>query len=251
MKAEHETQTLDENFLRRSFSHDQKTLIANLETSKRISHSGDRGEVNEQIFIDFLRRYLPKRYMVNKAIILDSKGAVSHSIDVVIYDNQYTPTLLASDHHFYVPAEAVYAVFECKPTIDAGYLDYAGEKAASVRALHRTSVDIHTANGAWGAKNHFDILAGILAIDVSWKDGFGDTFRRNHENLSPDSILDCGFAASGACFDIFDGCYRNGPESNALAYFAFRLLSKLQTMATVPAVDWMAYAESLAEIDDA
>ncbi len=50
----------------------------------------DRGEVNEQFFIDFLRAYLPNRYTVEKAIVMDSNGSVSHSIDVVVFDRQYT-----------------------------------------------------------------------------------------------------------------------------------------------------------------
>ena len=34
----------------------------------------------------------------------------------------------------------------------------------------------------------------------------------------------------------------------SIAYFAFRLLSKLQTVATAPAVDWMAYAKQLSDM---
>lgn len=101
----------NEKFLRDAFASEQACLAANLKSSFRITHSGDRGEVNEQFFIDFLRAYLPNRYTVEKAIVLDSKGAVSHSIDIVVFDRQYTPTLLDNKKHRYVPAEAVYAVF--------------------------------------------------------------------------------------------------------------------------------------------
>ena len=38
-----------------------------------------------------------------------------------------------------------------------------------------------------------------------------------------------------------------GPTNNALAFFAFRLLSRLQACATVPAVDWSAYASQLSK----
>lgn len=191
---------------------------------------------------------MPNRYTVEKAIVIDSNGAVSHSIDIVVFDRQYTPALLDNDKHRYVPAEAVYAVFECKPTINKTYLEYAADKAESVRRLHRTSVDIHTAGGKLPAKPHFPIISGILAIDVEWADGFnGDTFRHLHGPLTGDRAVDCGFAAKGASFDVFDGAgaYCYGPHDNALAFFAFRLLSKLQSMATVPAVDWMAYAKRL------
>lgn len=234
-------------FLRSAFKTEQECLVAKLQSSKRITHAGDRGEVNEQHFIDFLRKYLPNRYTVEKAIVVDSKGAVSDSIDVVVFDRQYTPTLLDNDKHRYVPAEAVYAVFECKPTINKDLLEYAADKAASVRKLHRTSVDIHTADGVTKAKKHFTIIAGILAIDVGWKDGFGKSFRKVHAKLKGDRALDCGFAATGASFDEFEGAgkYNLGPKDNALAHFAFRLLHGLQPRATVPAVDWMAYANRL------
>lgn len=210
-------------------------------------HPGDKGEVNEEHFIDFLRRYLPNRYTVDKAMVLDSRGSVSDSIDVVIYDRQYTPTLLDNDKHRYVPAESVYAVFECKPTINKGYLEYAAQKAASVRKLYRTSVPIVTANGILPPKEPHHILAGILAIDADWSDGLGQHFQASHSSLSGMNILDCGFAASGYSFDVFENSesYTFGPKKNALAFFAFRLLGRLQSIATVPAVDWGAYATAI------
>jgi len=237
----------DPQFLRAAFATEQDCLVANLKSSARISHAGDRGEVNEQHFIDFLRKYLPNRYSVEKAIVMDSLGQLSESIDVVVFDRQYTPTLLDNDKHRYVPAEAVYAVFECKPTIDKRYLEQASKKARSVRKLKRTSVEIHHAGGVYPAKKPFELVAGILAIDVGWKEGFGESFRKAHQDLAPRGILDCGFAATGASFDTYAvmGDYTFGPPKNALAHFAFRLLWKLQSLATVPAVDWMAYAEQL------
>lgn len=233
-------------FLLEAFAAEQICLRASLNSSKRITHSGDRGEVNELFFIDFLRRYLPNRYTVEKAIVLDHTGAVSDSIDIVVFDRQYTPTLLDNNLHRYVPAEAVYAVFECKPTINKGYLEYAAQKAASVRKLKRTSIGIPHAGGTYPARELFNIVAGILSINVDWGGGiFGESFEAAHSFFTGDEQLDCGFAASGASFDIYDGKYSYGPQQNALAYFAFRLLAKLQTLATVPAVDWRAYANAI------
>jgi len=244
-KSKNASPSANADFLREAFATEQACLIPKLRSSDRITHQGDKGEVNEQHFIEFLRKYLPNRYTVEKAIVLDSLGNVSHSIDVVVFDRQYTPTLLDNDKHRYVPAEAVYALFECKPTINKDYLAYAAEKAASVRALKRTSVEIHHAGGIHKPKPLFDIVAGILAIDVGWKDGLGKSFLSAHK--SQGGGIECGFAANGASFDVFDGPgkYRFGPGENALAFFAFRLLWKLQSLATVPAVNWMAYADQL------
>jgi hypothetical protein len=237
-------------FLQQAFASEQACLEARLRSSNRIRHQGDKGEVNEQYFIEFLRRYLPNRYTVDKAMVIDSLGNTSDSIDVVVFDRQYTPTLLDSEKHRYVPAESVYAVFECKPTINKGYLTYAGEKAESVRRLHRTSIRIAHAGGFYPPKAPQDIIAGILAIDVEWADGLGASFVENHSTLTGQSALDCGFAAKGACFDTFneDGSLTTGPADNSLAFFAFRLLSRLQACATVPAVDWSAYANQLSKI---
>jgi len=235
------------SFLQKAFASDQECLKINLESSNRIVHQGDKGEVNEEHFIEFLQSYLPDRYTVDKAMILDSLGNTSDSIDVVVFDRQYTPTLLDNDKHRYVPAESVYALFECKPTISKEYLEYAGAKAASVRALHRTSIPIPYAGGVYPAKIPGPIIAGILALDVSWADGLGKSFTKNLTALNNDHHLDCGFAATGACFDQFleDGAITTGPRENALAFFAFRLLQRLQVSATVPAVDWSAYASQL------
>jgi hypothetical protein len=248
--AKGETTPKNAEFLQAAFATEQECLVPKLRSSDRITHAGDRGEVNEHHFIDFLRKYLPNRYTVEKAIVLSSDGEVSDSIDVVVFDRQYTPTLLDNDKHRYVPAEAVYGVFECKPTIDKAYLEYAADKAASVRRLKRTSIDIYSASGTIPAKKHFEIVAGILAIEVSWADGFhSKAFQRVHKELRGMHAIDCGFAAAGASFDVFAGqdSYTLGPERNALAFFAFRLLSKLQSLATVPAVDWMAYANQLSQ----
>lgn len=250
MTDPHLSRTRGMEFLQRAFASEQACLIAKLRSSDRVIHDGDRGEVNEQYFIDVLRKYLPNRYTVHKAAILDCDGQVSDSIDVVVYDRQYTPTLLDSDSHRYIPAEAVYAVFECKPKIDKGYLEYASRKAESVRRLKRTSVPIPNASGdPYPPKAHFEIIAGILAIDVDWKDGLGQAFKECHQSLSPLNRLDCGLAVSGHSFDTFapGGGFTFCSTSNALAYFLFRFLNQLQSLGTVPAIDWNAYASQLSQ----
>ena len=52
-------------------------------------------------------------------------------------------------------------------------------------------------HGVYAAKKHFDIVAGILAIEVGWADGFGESFRTVHEGLPAAGAIDCGFAAKG------------------------------------------------------
>lgn len=65
-------------FIRQALSLEAQVLAKKLEQSVHsITHNGLMGEVNEHHFIEVLRRYLPRRYGVNRGIIIDSNGATS------------------------------------------------------------------------------------------------------------------------------------------------------------------------------
>lgn len=247
-KAKVVSETDGKTFLQQSFAMQQAMLKTQLEmSSASITHNGTMGDVNEKHFIEIIKRYMPDRYAVDTGIIIDSCGKTSDQIDVVIFDNQYTPTLLDQQNHRFIPAESVYAVFEVKPNIDKGYLEYAGKKAESVRKLHRTSVPIAHAGGEYPAKPHFSIIAGIVATRIEWTDNFGESFKKIHNSLPDSQKLDCGLAVSGESFDTFDAdkVLTVRSNQNTLMFFLFRLLQKLQSLGTVPAIDWNAYAEQL------
>jgi hypothetical protein len=231
----------DVSWLREAFANVQENLRHQMAlASSSISHAGTMGSVNEGHWLEILRSYLPNRYDVATGIVIDSNGNRSDQIDAIVFDRHFTPTLLDQRNHRYVPAEAVYAVFECKPTIDKRYIGYAEDKAATVRSMHRTSVAIAHAGGVYKPKEHFRILAGLLAPQASWADGLGDSFQRS---LSSDDLrrLDCGCALEHGCFDRHGGSLQVVNERAAMMFFLFRLLSRLQSLGTVPAIDWTAY----------
>ncbi|GLQ99056.1 DUF6602 domain-containing protein [Dyella mobilis] len=238
----HQEPKSDTDWMRSAFVDVQAELALKLKRAfQSIEHAGTKGAVNEDHWIEILRAYLPRRYEVSSGIVIDSQGGHSDQIDIVVFDHQYTPTLLDQQKHRYIPAEAVYAVLESKPHFDKDYLVYAGQKAASVRKLHRTSVAISHAGGTYPPKPHASIVSGIVAARSSWADGLGGTF---HKNLPADALelLDCGCALEHGAFDTFDGELKIVGSEGALIYFLFRLLSKLQSLGTVPAIDWAAYA---------
>jgi hypothetical protein len=235
-------------FLRDAFIAQQEVLSVQLKlSSTSITHDGLMGDVNEQHFIHFLRKHLPKRYVADSGIVIDSNGNTSDQIDVVIFDNQYTPTLLDQHSHRFIPAEAVYCVLEVKPAINKGYLEYAGAKAHSVRVLERTSWH---AGGMHAAKELFPILAGLVAIHAEWTDGLvAEAFSRNLAELKDTYEINCGLALSDRSFDTFDQTLTLSNPTGSLASFLFRLLQQLQALGTVPAVDWNRYAAILSEIN--
>lgn len=239
----------DTAWLRDAFVGVQDELALKIRrASQSISHSGTQGSVNEDHWIEVFRAYLPDRYKVETGFVIDSAGGRSEQIDIIIFDRHFTPTLLDQQRHRYIPAEAVYAVFESKPHFDKNYFEYAGQKAASVRKLLRTSVPIAHAGGVFPAKPLFPILAGLVAPRSSWADGLGHTFEKNLPAAS-DELLDCGCALDDGAFDTFDGSLRVYPTDGALICFLFRVLSKLQSLGSVPAIDWAAYAAVLSKAD--
>jgi hypothetical protein len=83
---------------------------------KSFKHPGTKGDASEAIWIDMFAQYLPERYQVASAHVVDSTGNFSDQIDAVVFDRQYSPFIFTYENQLIVPAESVYAVFEAKQT---------------------------------------------------------------------------------------------------------------------------------------
>ncbi len=218
-----------------------------------VTHPGARGEASEEDWLRVLKDHLPARYQADRAFVIDSNGASSEQIDVVIYDRQYSPFLYNQANQRHVPAESVYGVLEVKQDLSHEHVIYAGEKAASVRRLHRTSVRIPHAGGAYKPRPLPRIVAGLVTYQSSWNPAFGGPFRDTLEELGPEAQLDVGCALVHGAFEAnyrtghpVEVAVAEGPRS--LVQFLFRLLKQLQLLATAPAIDYAAY---LARFDQA
>lgn len=214
---------------------------------KTIHHPGSKGDASENVWIEMLDRYLPKRYQVAKAHVVDSLGNFSQQIDVVVFDRQYSPFIFTYENQTIIPAESVYAVFEAKQTADAGLVTYAQEKVESVRRLHRTSLPIPHAGGVFPAKPLIPILGGILTFESEWNPAMSGPLASVLASGTGDRQLDLGCIASHGHFfrDPEAGSYSFVSESKPATAFLFKLISRLQFSGTVPMIDIEAYAEWL------
>jgi hypothetical protein len=95
---------------------------------KTFGHPGTKGNASENVWLQLFQTYLPERYQAANAHVVDSLGAFSQQIDVVLFDRQYSPFIFRHEGQIIVPAESVYAAFEAKQTVDAGEIKYAQEK---------------------------------------------------------------------------------------------------------------------------
>ena len=211
-----------------------------------VTHPGARGEASEEDWLRVLKDHLPQRYQADRAFVIDSNGACSEQIDIVVYDRQYSPFLYNQASQRYVPAESVYGVLEVKQDLNREHVLYAGEKAASVRRLHRISAQIPHAGGSYDPRPLPRIVAGLVTYQSSWNPAFGGPLRDALGELDPEGQLDVGCAlVHGA----FEAAYRTGHPVNVtvaegprtLVQFLMRLLKQLQTLATAPAIDYEAY----------
>jgi len=197
-------------------------------------------------WLALLEAILPARYKVSPAIVVDSRGGQSEQIDLVIRDSHFSPLFWDWGGHNYVPVESVYAVAEVKPEINREYLLYAGDKVASVRALHRTSASFGWAQGTMEARSLPPILGMFLAGASGWSPTFGDPFRKALKDVNTEGRLDLGCVLGSASFEVVDPDEAAevlvGHASTALVSFTLALLKRLQGLGSSPAIDYDAYA---------
>ena len=256
--------------LRELFNGLQTQMLASLNVDRVfIEHPGSKGDATEQRWIDFLRTYLPDRYKVDKAIVIDSTGNVSEQMDIVIYDAIYTPFIFNQDGFMYIPAESVYAVFEVKQDVK-GYIDYAAQKLESVRRLKRTSVEMVNSGRRTSARPLTKIIGGILTTTSSYSGT--ETVSKQLKELKGYQTLDLGCLCDTGSFHVDyketrpDGIDQTKNEFIEQVYesrevneiifsdkkvslftFFLQLVSYLKSIGTVPAIDINAYLNAIDE----
>lgn len=240
------------------YSEMQQEMLKTLDAgSVAFLHPGTKGDNTEANWVRWFRTYLPARYAVDKAIVIDANGRESHQMDLVIYDAQYSYLVFEQQGSKLIPAESVYAVFEVKQNLNKTHMEYAQEKAGSVRALTRSSATIRHAGGEYRPKPLHQILAGLLTTRSDWSGQVAEHVGKHIAAEDAQKHLDFVCAISGGAFVVDHNPFRNqfdpaAPpamrycENNAsLVFFLLNLLKRLQDIGTVPAIDYMSYARGI------
>ena len=241
--------------LRELLMRKQSILAATLQASGAFAHPVAKGDVPEVSWHAVLdgrgdeSGFLPARYAVTKAFVVDADGQTSEQIDLVIHDAHFCPLLFELGGNRYIPAESVYAVFEIKPELTREYVLYAAGKAASVRRLRRTSVEIVHAGGTHKPREPFSIVAGIVATRSGWSPPFGEALITALQDADESGRLNLGATAQQGAFEVtYHGDTPELTVSDAdagLMFFLTRLYTRLQQLGTVTAIDLAEYARDL------
>lgn len=271
--------------LKQLFEGLQSQMISQLSTNREfITHPGSKGDALENAWIEWLQKYLPNRYSVDKAIVIDCEGKTSHQIDIVIYDNWFTPFVFSQNGFHYIPAEGVYAVFEVKPDIKGSadgknYIEYAGEKIESVRILKRTSTSMINSGVKILPRPLTKIIGGFLSTTNAYKSKNNETVEKHLKELTGFRGIDIGCIAEYGSFHVdyageedtnlkkpeefnkrYADYYQNrtfnkikfSDKDNSLVSFFLQLTRYLQqAIGTIPAIDLNAYSSAIGfEIDE-
>lgn len=228
----------------------QAELVTGLDTARRVvEHPTDLGTIVEIDWCAAFRKFLPERYAVNKATIVDADGNRSDAIDLVVHDTIHSPLFFEKHGVRYIPAESVYAVFEIKQELTKDHVEYASEKAASVRGLRRTSAPFINAGGEVEARKLFAIVGGILTTSSSWKDPLGARLCSALDQCSDEGRLDLGCALhhGGFAAAYSDGgvSIETSAADAGLIFVLMRLFERLRLMGTVPAIDLHEWSRSV------
>jgi len=236
----------------------QEKLRNDLGIGDIASHPGTKGDDTELNWLHMLQEFLPRRYGVSQAFVVDAKGSRSEQIDVVIHDRHFSPLLFEVGNACFIPAESVYAAFEVKQDLDKGNVDYAADKIATVRSLHRTTAPVPHAGGMYDPITPRRIIGGVLTRRSAWRPPFGDAFAQCLNDLDAKDTaglawgLDIGCAVEHGGFTVTRNSDTDASvdidhsEANvALIYFVMRLLRQLQAVGSAPAIDYDVYLRSV------
>jgi len=230
----------------------QKSMISDLcNIRENIDHEPTKGVGSENIWINFLEEFLPKRYSIANAKVVDHIGNTSDAIDVVIYDRQYTPFVFNKAGVRYIPVESVYAVFEAKQEITKNHLSYASSKIESVRKLIKTSAPIVDKGITKPAPALFEILGGFLCLENSWKKSISETetFTSSLSSFKSKQSIDIGCVLNDKSF-IYNSTtgkskIKFSTNDEALIFFFLKLVYELQLLGTVRPIDLNKYIDQL------
>lgn len=229
----------------------QDRLLRELADASLFDHAPTMGDIAEYNWCRFLSNFLPTRYQVSKAFVIDSIGNRSDQLDIVIHDRHFCPLFFEKDDARYVPAESVYAVFDVKQDFSRETILYSADKVASVRGLHRTSTTLVDRGETHRPREPFEILGGIVASRSDWRPALGAAFERALLESDPAGRLDLGCAIEGGAFsawyDAADLSLQRSEPEVALMFFTLQLFGRLQALGTVTAIDINAYASVLNE----
>jgi Domain of unknown function (DUF6602) len=184
--------TIDTDFFSRQLSNEATRMLLAFEMIKKDKglNRTDEGTLVENLVVDFLERYLPKRLSVGRGYVMSDDGKTSLQQDVVIYNADDYILLKNIEGCQFYPIECVYAVVEVKSTLTKSTLKVANRNARSIKYLSGTKLTVHRETGEIQDVDQYGAV--VFSSVFAFKSGSKlETCMKNveDESTSIDSVL--------------------------------------------------------------
>ena len=183
-----------------------RTISNNLKNSfdslAQIEHKLTSGEAREYQILDILKYILPKRYALEKnVVIINSKGDETIKFDGAIIDDNNWPMLFANAHLIISPIESVKIVFEVKSNLGKTEID----------KLYSEAINLGTPSGSGAGQ--YPKVAGFAYQCANIKLSYFD-FAYNFINSSNYPALVAILNVGIFCFLQADGVISKAPDKS-------------------------------------
>jgi hypothetical protein len=115
-------------------------LSENLSTAYNntiFKHGGNMGDTREKAVIDYLCRVMPHRYGFKSGEVFDEADTTSGQVDVIVFDNLFSPVFTDGTDKVLAPVESTYGVISVKSQMGTKELDDAIEGVKKYDSLLR------------------------------------------------------------------------------------------------------------------
>jgi hypothetical protein len=120
------------------FSGSAMSLRAALMSARAaVEHRGVKGNLNEQVFADWIEPLLPGAVGVCTGEVVDSLGGRSRQVDVLLYSKATTPQFLSRGDTKVLPVEPVYASIEVKTHLNKQEIEASFENMRALKSLRK------------------------------------------------------------------------------------------------------------------
>jgi len=158
---------------------------------KTVPHFGEAGEEVENIVIEFLNNYLPKRFRASSGFILDSNNQISRQCDVIVYDHLLSPIYRASNNALILPNHHVAAMIEVKSKLTKSQLKDSLDKIQLAKSLNKpepTSFDLPSTGSPLKT---YKTLGIVFAFDSETTlETLGENLNEMHNSVDSNHWID-------------------------------------------------------------
>lgn len=226
----------------------KKMLIDFEEITSEIKHRGEKGSAREDIFMNYMRQFIPKKFGFTKGEIFASSSDRSRQVDCIIYDEGNTPIFINQNSTKVIPIESVYISIEVKSVLNKKSLQECVTNIQSVRMLKKSS----------NSPNYSNVHGFVFAFTSNSLDTIITHLKKANEKIRPEErisaicVLDKGLIVNvdkdnmqnitvNPSKNTFPISAQNAKDNNLLLFYL--LLMECLNKAVVSPPDLIKYAK--------